>query len=79
MNDEALHSLIAGRLTTGHVRDRSSGRKERLPGCVRISSECLLMMIRTVLFSIELTSPDAGGEEASCHVGYRSCFYRSHR
>ncbi|MCG8599645.1 MAG: phosphoribosyl-AMP cyclohydrolase [Verrucomicrobiales bacterium] len=29
-----------------------------------------------VIIEVTLTSPDAGGEEASCHVGYRSCFYR---
>lgn len=29
-----------------------------------------------VVIEVELTRPDAGGEEASCHVGYRSCFYR---
>ena len=29
-----------------------------------------------LVLEVELTSPDAGGEEASCHVGYRSCFYR---
>jgi phosphoribosyl-AMP cyclohydrolase len=25
---------------------------------------------------VDLATPSAGGEEASCHVGYRSCFYR---
>ena len=29
-----------------------------------------------VIIEVTLTTPDAGGEEASCHVGYRSCFYR---
>jgi phosphoribosyl-AMP cyclohydrolase len=29
-----------------------------------------------VILEVTLTRPDAGGEEASCHVGYRSCFYR---
>ena len=29
-----------------------------------------------LVLEVALTSPDAGGEEASCHVGYRSCFYR---
>ena len=23
-----------------------------------------------------MAAPNAGGAEASCHVGYRSCFYR---
>lgn len=29
-----------------------------------------------IVIEVELTQPTAGGEEASCHVGYRSCFYR---
>ena len=29
-----------------------------------------------LVLEVALTSPDAGGDEASCHVGYRSCFYR---
>ncbi len=29
-----------------------------------------------VILRVALTPPTAGGEEASCHVGYRSCFYR---
>lgn len=29
-----------------------------------------------VILEVDLATPTAGGEEASCHVGYRSCFYR---
>ena len=29
-----------------------------------------------VVIEVELTEPSSGGQEASCHVGYRSCFYR---
>ncbi len=29
-----------------------------------------------VVIEVDLASPTAGGQEASCHVGYRSCFYR---
>lgn len=29
-----------------------------------------------VVLEVTLTQPTAGGAEASCHVGYRSCFYR---
>ena len=28
------------------------------------------------MIEVELTQPASGGKEASCHVGYRSCFYR---
>ena len=29
-----------------------------------------------VIFEVKLTKPKKGGKEASCHVGYKSCFYR---
>lgn len=29
-----------------------------------------------VILEVDLAMPTAGGDEASCHVGYRSCFYR---
>ena len=29
-----------------------------------------------VIIKVTLTPPSIGGNEASCHVGYRSCFYR---
>jgi phosphoribosyl-AMP cyclohydrolase len=29
-----------------------------------------------VVIEVDLTEPRLGGQEASCHVGYRSCFYR---
>jgi phosphoribosyl-AMP cyclohydrolase len=32
-----------------------------------------------VIIEVELTEPTSGGAEASCHVGYRSCFYREVR
>ena len=34
------------------------------------------MMIDCVIFEVRLTKPKKGGKEASCHVGYKSCFYR---
>ncbi len=29
-----------------------------------------------IILKVSLTSPTKGGKEASCHVGYKSCFYR---
>ena len=29
-----------------------------------------------IIFEVKLTKPKKGGKEASCHVGYKSCFYR---
>ena len=30
----------------------------------------------SVIFTVKLTEPTKGGGKASCHVGYKSCFYR---
>jgi len=30
----------------------------------------------SIVIEVFLTRPDVGGDESSCHVGYRSCFYR---
>ncbi|MEC6997318.1 MAG: phosphoribosyl-AMP cyclohydrolase [Pseudomonadota bacterium] len=29
-----------------------------------------------LILEVELSKPKKGGKEASCHVGYKSCFYR---
>ncbi len=29
-----------------------------------------------VILKVTLTAPTAGGTAASCHVGYKTCFYR---
>ena len=30
----------------------------------------------SIIFVVKLSKPTKGGEIASCHVGYKSCFYR---
>ena len=30
----------------------------------------------SVIFIVKLNQPTKGGKKASCHVGYKSCFYR---
>ena len=30
----------------------------------------------SIIFSVKLSEPTKGGDKASCHVGYKSCFYR---
>ena len=30
----------------------------------------------SVIFIVKLNKPKKGGQKASCHVGYKSCFYR---
>ena len=30
----------------------------------------------SIIFAVKLNEPTKGGRKASCHVGYKSCFYR---
>ena len=30
----------------------------------------------SIIFTVKLNEPTKGGAKASCHVGYKSCFYR---
>ena len=78
MNDEALRLSIDSRRAHYWSRSRqklwkkgeTSGMRQNIQRMlIDDDQDCLVL-------EVELTSPDAGGEEASCHVGYRSCFYR---
>jgi len=78
MNREALRETLA----TGRVcywsrsrqklwkKGESSGMFQKVRRLlIDDDQDCLIL-------EVTLTRPDAGGDEASCHVGYRSCFYR---
>ncbi len=79
MNEEALKLSIA----TGFAHYWSRSRKELWK---KGQSSGMFQKIERMLIDddqdciaieVSLTTPAAGGDEASCHVGYRSCFYRS--
>ena len=78
MNEEALRLT----LSTGHAHywSRSRGklwRKGETSGMVQRVVRALIDDDQDcVVLRVTLDAPAAGGEEASCHVGYRSCFYR---
>lgn len=79
MNAEALEATLRTGLAHYWSRSRrklwkkgeSSGMTQKVErALIDDDQDC-------VVLEVALASPPAGGEEASCHVGYRSCFYRS--
>ena len=79
MNEDALRATLSTGLAHYWSRSRkklwkkgeSSGMMQKIErALIDDDQDC-------VVLEVSLTAPSAGGEEASCHVGYRSCFYRS--
>ena len=79
MNSEALKLSISTGLA--HYWSRS---REKL--CKKGETSGMFQNIKRILIDddqdcvvieVTLTPPSTGGKEASCHVGYRSCFYRA--
>ena len=77
-NEEALRLTIETKLA--HYWSRSRGKlwkKGETSGMTQRVSRILIDDDQDcIVLSVELAPPDAGGAAASCHVGYRSCFYR---
>jgi len=78
MNDEALKLTITTGLAHYWSRSRqklwkkgeSSGMFQKIQRIlIDDDQDC-------VIIEVTLSQPAIGGAEASCHVGYRSCFYR---
>ncbi|MBK1883763.1 phosphoribosyl-AMP cyclohydrolase [Luteolibacter pohnpeiensis] len=78
MNREALQLTIETGLA--HYWSRSRGKlwkKGETSGMVQQVKRMLIDDDQDcVVIEVGLTPPVGGGQEASCHVGYRSCFYR---
>jgi phosphoribosyl-AMP cyclohydrolase len=78
MNEEALRQTLA----TGfaHYWSRSRGKLWRKGETSGMRQRVVRALIDDdqdcVVLRVTLEAPAAGGDEASCHVGYRSCFYR---
>ncbi len=79
MNDQALTKTIE----TGQVHYWSRSRQKlwKKGETSGLTQEVQQMLIDDdqdcIVVKVELGKPTAGGEAASCHVGYRSCFYRA--
>ena len=78
MNEEALRLTIETGLAHYWSRSRRKlWKKGETSGMFQHVGEMLIDDDQDCLIiRVELTAPGAGGKEASCHVGYRSCFYR---
>jgi len=78
MNEEALRlSLETGLAHYWSRSRRKLWKKGETSGLRQIIRRFLVDDDQDcVILEVTLTRPEAGGEEASCHVGYRSCFYR---
>ncbi|MEM7698200.1 MAG: phosphoribosyl-AMP cyclohydrolase [Verrucomicrobiota bacterium] len=78
MNPEALQLTIKTGLA--HYWSRSRQKLWKKGETSGMTQQVERMLIDDdqdcVIIEVTLTTPDAGGDEASCHVGYRSCFYR---
>lgn len=78
MNDEALKLTITTGLAHYWSRSRQKlWKKGESSGMFQKVQRILIDDDQDcVILEVTLTQPTIGGEEASCHVGYRSCFYR---
>ena len=78
MNEEALKLTIQTGLAHYWSRSRRQlWKKGETSGMVQHVRRMLIDDDQDcIVIEVDLTPPAAGGNEASCHVGYRSCFYR---
>ena len=79
MNSEALKLSISTGLAHYWSRSREKlWKKGETSGMFQNIKRILIDDDQDcVVIEVTLTPPSTGGKEASCHVGYRSCFYRS--
>jgi len=78
MNAEALRLTIESGLAHYWSRSRQKlWKKGETSGMFQKVQKVLIDDDQDcVIIKVTLTPPSTGGTEASCHVGYRSCFYR---
>ncbi len=78
MNKKALKETILTRFAHYWSRSRQSiWKKGETSGMFHNIKKILIDDDQdSILLEVTLTLPKLGGSEASCHVGYRSCFYR---
>ena len=80
MNEEALKATLSTRLAHYWSRSRQAlWKKGETSGMTQRIERLLIDDDQDcVVIEVTLSSPSAGGAEASCHVGYKSCFYREY-
>ncbi|MEM1086044.1 MAG: phosphoribosyl-AMP cyclohydrolase [Verrucomicrobiota bacterium] len=79
MNEEALRLTIGTGLAHYWSRSRQKlWKKGESSGMFQYVQRMLIDDDQDcIILEVTLAPPAIGGNEASCHVGYRSCFYRS--
>ena len=79
MNEEAMKLTISTGFAHYWSRSRKSlWKKGETSGMYQKVDRILIDDDQdSILIEVLLGKPNKGGKEASCHVGYRSCFYRS--
>ena len=78
MNEEALKKTITTREAHYYSRSRKClWHKGATSGLIQDIKNIFIDDDQDcVIFEVRLTKPTKGGKKASCHVGYKSCFYR---
>ena len=78
MNAEALRLTVSSALAHYWSRSRQQlWKKGETSGMFQHVQRLLIDDDQDcIIIEVTLTPPAIGGNEASCHVGYRSCFYR---
>ena len=78
MNKEALERTIQTKEAYYYSRSRNAlWHKGATSGYTQKVREILIDDDQDCLiYEVSLERPTKGGEKASCHVGYKSCFYR---
>ena len=78
MNEEALRRTIDTELAHYWSRSRQKlWKKGETSGMLQHVQRILIDDDQDcIVLDVLLATPTSGGDEASCHVGYRSCFYR---
>ena len=79
MNEEAMKLTISSGFAHYWSRSRKSlWKKGETSGLFQKVERILIDDDQdSIVIEVLLGEPTKGGREASCHVGYRSCFYRS--
>ena len=78
LNEEAIKKSIVTKKAHYYSRSRKNiWLKGEVSGMFHQIQDILIDDDQDcIIFTVKLNEPTKGGKEASCHVGYKSCFYR---
>jgi phosphoribosyl-AMP cyclohydrolase len=78
LNQEALKKSISLKLAHYYSRSRNNiWLKGEVSGMKHFIEDIFIDDDQdSIIYVVKLSEPSKGGKKASCHVGYKSCFYR---